>query len=158
MFELRVALRRDSGLLSRPQWVGWAPLCPALAAEDGFVVWVRPGTPAADVDALRDCALYEEKWNAMRRTSARRGSEVVRLDGAHGPLAVSRRQPRRFRLGRASRAEREARAMAERETLQPDAAVRTVGWAEERRRGRVVREYIGVRSLDLDTLSSASIW
>jgi len=140
MFELRVALRRDSGLLPCPAWVGWAPLCPALAAEDGLQVWVRPGTSAADVEALRDCALYEERWSALRRVIRGRGAEEARLEGARGPLTVTRRRPR-FGGRRRSRAEREMRALAEREALAPGAAPRAIGWIEERRRGRLVREY-----------------
>jgi hypothetical protein len=121
--------------------VGWAPLCLALAAEDGLILWTRPDLPTADVQALRDCALYEEKWRALRCLARRRGTEVVRLEGQRGPLTVTRRL-RRFGFGRGrSRAEREMRALAEREHERPDAPARAIGWAEERRRGRVVQEY-----------------
>ena len=142
MFELRVALRRDSGLISNPAWVGWAPLCPALAAEDGLVVWARPDTPTSDVEALRDCALYADRWAVLRRVSQSRGTEVVRLEGAHRPMAIARRA-HRFGAGRgrASRVEREIRAMAESEVETAGSPDRAIGWIEERRRGRVVREY-----------------
>jgi hypothetical protein len=142
MFEMRVALRRDSALSRRREWVGWAPLCPALAAENGLLVWLRPDVPASDAAALRDCALYADEWEARRRARGDGSRDEVIVEGARGRLVLARRRrgigvwPRRR-----SRAERAMRALAEREVRGEAVPARAIGWVEERRRGRIVAEY-----------------
>lgn len=142
MFEIRMALRGDSALRKRREWVGWAPLCPALAAENGLLVWLRPDVSASDATALRDCALYAEEWEARRRARGDGSPDEVIIEGVRGRLVLSRRR-RSFGLWRrrCSRVEREMRALAEREVRGDAVPVRAIGWVEERRRGRVVAEY-----------------
>ena len=84
MFELRVALRRDSGLILSPAWVAWAPLCPALAAEDGLVLLRAEGAKRRlDPELLEEMVRHLDLASMLGESMARSANPRIRLRDLH---------------------------------------------------------------------------